>query len=89
MSTTTKKRTRGRPRRERKTSLARLVARCTDAELRAAERTAEKLGETLSDFVRHAVAAAVAVVAGQPPATEARLAVEMAKWASRHTPGRE
>lgn len=47
---------RGRPRREKKVSEARLVARCSDAELEAAEQVAAYLGESVSDFVRTAVA---------------------------------
>ena len=46
----------GRPRRAKKESAARLVARCTEAELRAAEQTAEALQMSLSTLVRAAVA---------------------------------
>lgn len=46
----------GRPRRSRKVSEARLVARCSDAELEAAESAAALIGESLSAFIRIAVA---------------------------------
>jgi uncharacterized protein (DUF1778 family) len=47
---------RGRPRRVKKVSEARLVARCSEAELEAAEKAAAVLGEKLSEFIRAAVA---------------------------------
>lgn len=50
-----KKKPVGRPRRSRKVSEARLVARCSDAELEAAEACAKLQGVSLSDFVREAV----------------------------------
>lgn len=52
----------GRPRRSRKVSEARLVARCSDAELEAAERCAELQGVSLSDFIREAVNAQFAAM---------------------------
>lgn len=45
----------GRPRRSRKVSEARLVARCSAAELEAAEACAKLQGVSLSDFIREAV----------------------------------
>jgi len=47
---------RGRPRRSKKVSEARLVARCSEAELKAAEECAKIRGSSLSDFIREAVA---------------------------------
>jgi predicted HicB family RNase H-like nuclease len=55
MPVSTKKKPVGRPRRSRKVSEARLVARCSAAELEAAERCAKLQGVSLSDFIRKAV----------------------------------
>lgn len=63
--TTTKKPARGRPRREKKVSEARLVARCSPTELEAAEREAKLQGVSLSDFIREAVEGAVQMSALQ------------------------
>jgi len=52
---TAKKPKMGRPRRTNQVAGARMVARCTDAELRETERAAERLGLTTSEFVRRAV----------------------------------
>lgn len=54
-----KKKPVGRPRRSRKVSEARLVARCAVHELEAAERCAKLQGVSVSDFIREAVKAAV------------------------------
>lgn len=52
---TAKKTKLGRPRRENHVATARMVARCTEAELREAEKAAQRLGLTTSEFVRRAV----------------------------------
>jgi uncharacterized protein (DUF1778 family) len=55
----------GRPPRAPENSDARLVARCTQAELEAAGKAAEAVEETLSEFVRRAVELRVKRVFGR------------------------
>ena len=71
---------RGRPRRSKKVSAARLVARCSEAELAEAHKAAEELGETLSDFVRYAVGTEVRRVAKTRAARNYERVMKEDKW---------
>lgn len=52
----------GRPRRAKKESAARLVARVTEAEFEEASKVAKYRGQSLSEFVRDAVSLEVRAV---------------------------